>query len=815
MTDSAIEIRPQPGAQEAFLSSEADIAIYGGSAGSGKALDVDTPIPTITGWKKIGDIVSGDVVFDELGYPCRVTHAFAPFVAQSYRLVFDDSELIACADHEWFGYTAGDLIALTNRTDKHRAERRKNRPPRGSSEARSEAMRLRYRRDGQATLPLPAGRTVTTADLLEMFPCKRSPFAIPVASFLDLPHVDLPLDPYCLGLWLGDGTTNDGSFTTSDDETVQAFRSAGFESIKRPSSKYAYGIHGLRAKLREIGVFGNKHVPMAYKRASMQQRLAVLQGLMDSDGSADGSVEFCNTDIALVNDVLELFHSLGMKANAKQSRAMLNGKDCGPRWRIVVTPRMPVFRLNRKLSRQGYSSRRTTKYHYLRKIEPAGVRQMRCISVDSTSHLYLAGEDMVPTHNSFALLMEPLRHVHNKNFGAVFFRRTFPQIMAEGALWDEAARLYPLVGGKASVTPVPMYTFPSGASVRFSHLQYDKSKLDWQGSQVPLILWDELTQFSWEQFTYLMSRNRSMCGVRPYMRGSCNPDPDSWVRSFLAWWIGADGFPIAERSGVLRWMTVVNNDVQWADSREELIQRLGPDIHPLSVTFIPALLKDNPKLLEADPGYIAKLQALPEHERKALLEGNWDARAVAGSYFKREWFQIVTVADAGTKWVRYWDRAATEPSPSNRDPDWTVGALVGKQPNGRFVIGDIVRLRGTPHKVEAAIKATASRDGKKVRIGLEQEPGASGKMEAGYLAQKLAGYNVKVYPKRKGKEEDWTPLSAQAEAGNVDMVRAPWNDALLNEMEALPLGAHDDQADACSGAFGVIVSSTAYTLSFV
>ena len=216
---------------------------------------------------------------------------------------------------------------------------------------------------------------------------------------------------------------------------------------------------------------------------------------------------------------------------------------------------------------------------------------------------------------TWALLYEGLRHIHVPGFGAVVFRRTFPQIMAEGGLWDEAARMYPMVGGKASVTPTPRYVFPSGNVISFSHLQYDKSKLDWQGSQVALILWDELTQFSWEQFTYLLSRNRSTCGIRPYMRATCNPDPDSWVRSFLAWWIGADGFPIAERSGVIRWMTVVHNEVMWADTHQELVDRFGDDTHPLSVTFVPALLKDNPAMTEADPNYISRLQGLPEHER--------------------------------------------------------------------------------------------------------------------------------------------------------------------------------------------------------
>lgn len=415
-----------------------------------------------------------------------------------------------------------------------------------------------------------------------------------------------------------------------------------------------------------------------------------------------------------------------------------------------------------------------------------------------------------------ALLLEPLRNIHNPGFGCVIFRKSFPQIMSSGGLWDEAQKLYPLVGGKASVTPTPMFKFPSGATVRFSHLQYDSSRHDWQGSQIPLIEFDELSHFSEVQFMYMLSRNRSTCGVAPYIRCSTNPDPDCWVRKFLAWWIGADGFPIEERAGVLRWMAMHNNEMRWASEKQELVDLFGDECHPLSVTFVPSKLSDNPKMTDADPLYRGKLQQMPLHERMKLLEGNWDARQVAGSFFQKQWFQFVPAAEAGTKWCRYWDLASTKPNAANPDPDYCVGALIGKQPSGRFVIGDIVRLQDTPHKVELAMTSTASRDGKKVKIVLEQEPGSSGKIAGEYLIGKLAGYNARLLQKRTSKEADWQGLSAQAEAGNVDIVTARWNDDLISELEAVGGPCrHDDQADACSGGFNVIVSETRYTLMYV
>ena len=155
---------------------------------------------------------------------------------------------------------------------------------------------------------------------------------------------------------------------------------------------------------------------------------------------------------------------------------------------------------------------------------------------------------------TFGLLLENARHCENAKFGSVIFRRESTQITAQGGLWDAAINLYSPMGIKTREKPRPEVTFRSGARVSFSHLQYEKDVFDWQGTEIPLICFDELTHFSYNQFFYMLSRNRSTCGVRPYMRCSTNPDADSWVAEFISWWWDQKtGYAIPERSGVIRY----------------------------------------------------------------------------------------------------------------------------------------------------------------------------------------------------------------------------------------------------------------------
>jgi predicted phage terminase large subunit-like protein len=349
-------------------------------------------------------------------------------------------------------------------------------------------------------------------------------------------------------------------------------------------------------------------------------------------------------------------------------------------------------------------------------------------------------------------------------------------------------------------------------------LEHDKTVLNWQGSQIPLICFDELTHFTQKQFWYMLSRNRSMCGVRPYVRATCNPDADSWVAELIAWWIDQEtGLPIPERAGVLRWFVRIGDNIIWADRPEELseYQAVNEDgvmapIPPKSLTFIPAKLTDNRALMKADPGYMANLMALPKVERERLLGGNWKIRAAAGLLFQRGWCQIIDVVPAGTFFVRGWDLAATPKTESN-DPDWTAGSKVGRTPDGRFVVGHHTRGRMRPSDVERLLVNTAQQDGFETEIALPQDPAQAGKAQAEHLIRLLAGFNVHARPISGDKVIRFSPFSAQAEAGNVLVLRGPWNDDWFTALEGFPDAAHDDDADATAEAFNALAGDNLAT----
>src|SRR6267142_282462 len=407
------------------------------------------------------------------------------------------------------------------------------------------------------------------------------------------------------------------------------------------------------------------------------------------------------------------------------------------------------------------------------------------------------------------LILEPLRHVSRvANFAAVFFRRTTPQITNPGALWDESLNFYPRLGGTPHLG-VREWRWPRASKIKFSHLQFETSVHDWQGAQIALICFDELTHFTAYQFFYMVSRNRSTCGVRPYIRATCNPDADSWVAEFLAWWIDQEtGLPIAERAGVLRHFIRVSEKVVWADRPEELMQqmKLPQDLppsadppRPISVTFIPAKVFDNPALLRVNPEYPAWLLSMPLLERERLLSGNWKIRPAAGLYFRREWCAVGDQAPADLDIVRYWDLAATEKTELN-DPDWTVGIKLGRDRNGGYWLLDVVRARANPGDVERLLLNTASQDGKRVEVGFGQDPGQAGKSQAQHLVRALSAFTARSAAESGDKLTRFGPFSSQCRAGNVKILRGLWNEDLFRVLEGFPDLAHDDEVDACSGA---------------
>lgn len=405
---------------------------------------------------------------------------------------------------------------------------------------------------------------------------------------------------------------------------------------------------------------------------------------------------------------------------------------------------------------------------------------------------------------TFGLLLEPLRNIHNPRFGAVIFRRTSVQVRNQGGLWDESMELYPLLGAEPRESTLE-WMFPSGAGVKFAHLEHDKSRLDWQGSQIPLLCFDELPHFTRTQVFYMFSRNRSTCGVRPYIRATCNPVPaddetGGWIHEFVRWYIDAEtGYVIPERSGVVRWFIVVDDALVWADTAAGLRERY-PGSMPKSFAFIASSVYDNAILLQRNPEYLANLMALHLVDRERLLRGNWLIRESAGKVFNRSWFRIVDAAPAGGRTVRAWDLAATLKEIGKNDPDFTASVLMRRFGDMYYVL-DATAVQASPASVDGMIYNTATQDGKTVAVRFEEEGGASGKRDARTIVALLAGWDVRGVRPTGDKMVRAKPLAAQAEAGNVVLVRGEWNEMFLRALHGFPQLAHDDLVDASSNAF--------------
>lgn len=375
---------------------------------------------------------------------------------------------------------------------------------------------------------------------------------------------------------------------------------------------------------------------------------------------------------------------------------------------------------------------------------------------------------------SDALLMAALQWVHVPGYAAIIFRRTFKDLSLPEALiprshlwlgptdavWhEEATREW----------TAKTWSFPSGATVSFGYLESDADAERYQSSAYQCICFDEATHFTENQATFVMSRLR-----RP-QRGPLQAVP---LRIRLASNPGGRGH-------------------DWIKAR--YVDPGNPN-YP----FIPARLDDNKHLDRAT--YIKTLSKLPRVTRLRLLRGDWDARELGG-YFERDWFRMITPEELPKRrWrVRYWDLAGTEKKQQRQkkdDPDFCCGTLASVDLEKRGYVEDVRRRRGTPLEIERFIARTAQQDGKGVVIVIEQEPGASGiAIVSHYRRDVLPGFAVVAHPKRESKLDAWTVYSADAEAGSIACVRAPWNAPYFDEIEAAPHVEHDDQTDASAGAY--------------
>lgn len=454
-----------------------------------------------------------------------------------------------------------------------------------------------------------------------------------------------------------------------------------------------------------------------------------------------------------------------------------------------------------------------TKWRLIVSVTAISSEPVKCIGVDSPSHLYLAGKSMIPTHNTFSLLLEPLRHVRNPKFNTVILRRTYRDIMKIGSLWDESQSLYPQFGGVSRENVLDWKFHPSGARVAFSGLQYDTDLEDWKGAQINLLCFDQLETFTEKMWWYMFSRNRSMSGIPPYVRATCNPSPDSWLSRLLTWWIDQDtGYAIEERSGVVRWFARVSDVVHWSDTHAELAARFAhiPDVQIKSFTFIRASVFDNKALLAKDPAYVANLNALTYVDKERLLHGNWKVKEEAGKVFNRHHFKIVDAAPAGGQECRFFDLAATEKQVGKKDPDFTASILTRKV-DGKYYILDMTAEQldagdVDPHmeNIVAADVPNAKASGSRYTLRWEVEGGSAGKREARRMTAKWGGLDAQGVAPQGDKLVRAKPVAVQAQAGNVYLVAGPWNESLLAHLHNQPELPHDDIMDALSGSFAAL-----------
>lgn len=371
---------PQPWIIKDLIPVSGLTNIYG-KPKAGKAMALDTVIPTPNGWTTMASLEPGDLVFGADGLPTRITAISDVQHARTcYRVSFgDNTAMIVDADHLWEVTKAGKICPHCN-------------PP----------------------------QVLTTQQLLDkQFVTNggngydKAKWHIRLPQALEYPAQTnaLPLDPYVLGAWLGDGTSCNSQFTSADSEIVDHIKAAGWDVVKQPSNVYGYNVGKLITALRVIGVANNKHIPETYLRASKEARLALLQGLMDTDGTVEnGTAIFANTNRRLAQDTLELARSLGLKTNWTEGKAYLNGRYISPEYAVRVRAHVPVFRLTRKALLQRMNNEQ---YWSITNIEPVTSVPVKCIVVEAKDHLFLAGENCLPTHNSFASLGMALAIANN------------------------------------------------------------------------------------------------------------------------------------------------------------------------------------------------------------------------------------------------------------------------------------------------------------------------------------------------------------------------------------------------------------------
>lgn len=655
----------QAGAQETMLATDADIKICGGSRGG--PLQVDTRVVTPFGYRRIGDLKAGDIISSTDGGMQRVVYRKDHGLLPSYKLTFiDGSSVIASYDHLW--------------NVRKTCYRSKKRIQNGLS-LQDDYRVWTTQQIVDFLSKIKKGEIKNSSLVIPV--CKPVKFTIGNGGFYPVKS-----DPYVIGALLGDGCITkhieggcyDALLSSADSEIVEQFVKAGFSmdnyAQKEGNAARDYRIKdaNLREDLKNLHLYGcdskSKFIPRPYKFGTTERRISLLQGLMDTDGTVDsrGYLIFSTISKQLAEDVKFLVNSLGglstitkNKAGYKKDGEYIQCNDAYDVY-IRIEHSERLFRLTRKKKRcTAYNGGISEVARHIVDFEYVGKKECCCIAVDNPNSLFMV-EDFIVTHNSksFSLLMEALYDIQNSHFNALLLRKETKDL---DSLINDSYKLYSDFGVYNKSLNDMTWNFNNGGWLKFSFYMgsYQAFKDRFQGRQYAYVGIDEITQCEYKKFKYLITVNRNASHIRSRFWGTCNPDPDSWVRKFIDWWIDDEGYAIPERSGAIRYCYMDGDSpdsIYWGDTREEVYEQCSSIIDGIwnekleelyagmgmtkldalikSVTFIRADVTENKILVTSNPSYIGNLAQQDEEQRMRDLKANWNWKATGDDLIKYE-----------------------------------------------------------------------------------------------------------------------------------------------------------------------------------
>lgn len=432
---------------------------------------------------------------------------------------------------------------------------------------------------------------------------------------------------------------------------------------------------------------------------------------------------------------------------------------------------------------------------------------------------------------TFGSLCDNLQFIHDPLYYSVFFRTTSTEI--EKGLWPSAKQLYmPYLTdingrfiGKARINEQQKtITWPSGARTTFAYLATDKDADSYYGVEITRIYYEEMQFRSEYQFEVLKSRNRSMANVPKGIRGTLNPDPNSFIYNWIKPYLDEEDFPIKELSGKTRYYVIVEGELYTSWDEQELKDTWGKD--PETYTYIPATLDDNKKLDELDPSYRKKLDSMPEAKRKQLLLGCWGATEDTGIFFRREYLKKANSIPLDGLSARGWDLASTaDDTPQTKGCDRTASVLMKKSKDGYYYILSGTGFRQKVGERDNSIAQISKRDGSDVHVVIPKDNGAGGVAAFEYLSSKLSSEGLIVKKDNASgtasKLKKAEPFFAACQNGLVFILESGWDKEELNlfykELENFDgvtkssRTRHEDYLDGAATVFNYLNTAKIFT----